>query len=67
MEDREGRKGPGYGEMIWWLVFLLCELSLLWREGPGTRAAKGTGMKTLRIPYIQVASVGLGSRDREEL
>lgn len=53
--------------MIWWLVFLMCELFLLWREGPGTRAVKGTGMKTIRVPYIQAASVELGSRGRAEL
>ena len=60
MEGREGRKESGYGEMIWWLVFWMCELSLLWRDGPGIWATKGTRMKTIRVPYIQVASAELG-------
>lgn len=45
-------------------MFLVCELSLLWREGPGAGAAKGAGMKTIRVLFIQVASAELGRRGR---
>lgn len=34
------------------------------REGPGAGVAKGAGMKTIRVPFFQIASAELGSRGR---